>query len=117
MNEKDRLVELLCTAGWNLYTNDCNIGQIADHLIAHNVTIPPVSVGQTVYLIRRPFHHEPYISDEVVERVRIEYTKDGILRRFGNRSFEAYDIDLGETVFLTRESAERALEERSESNA
>lgn len=106
MNERDRLITLVGDVVVPYFA-----GQIADHLIANNVTAPPVSVGQTVYLIRRPFHHEPYISDEVVERVRIEYTKDGILRKFGNRSFEAYDIDLEETVFLAREEAEEALRE------
>lgn len=113
-NEKDGLIELLCTAGWNVFTDSNAISQVADHLIANNVTAPPVSVGQTVYLIRRPYHHKPFISEETVERVRIEYTADGVLRKFGNRSFDAYDIDLGETVFFAREDAERALKERSE---
>lgn len=109
MNEKEKLINLSCAAGWNLFTDSNAINQVADHLTAKNVAIPPVNVGQTVYLVRCPFNHELFVSEEIIEKVRIEYTKDGILRKFGNRSFEAYDIDLGETVFTDKKAAEAKL--------
>jgi len=41
MNERDRLIGLLCTAGWNLFTDNSAIIQVADHLIANGVIVPP----------------------------------------------------------------------------
>ena len=111
-SEKDGLIELLCTAGWNLYTNDCNIGQIADHLIANNVTLPPVSVGQTVYIIRRPKGSLPWIAECTVGEIHVEYTADGKVCWFKSHNYEALEEDIGHWVFLTREEAEQALKER-----
>lgn len=36
---KQRLIELLSTAGWNLFTSGSVKAEIADHLIANGVTI------------------------------------------------------------------------------
>lgn len=105
---KHRLIELIhyCTS-----CEECHDEDIAVHLLAHDVSVPPVHIGQTVYLVRRPWRSPPFISEETVEWARIEYTADGLIRKFGNRSFEAYDIDLGETVFLTYKKAQAALKE------
>ena len=111
-NEKDGLIELLCTAGWNLYTNDCNIGQIADHLIAHNVTILPVSVGQTVYIIRRPTERPAWIDECKITYISVHYFKDGKSTVFSGYNFEVAECDIGKTVFLTREEAERVAKKR-----
>lgn len=72
---------------------------------------PPVQVGQTVYVIRRPTHFKAHFTTEKVERVLIEYTTAGVLCKFSNRCFEAYAEDIGKDVFLTREEAAAALRE------
>ena len=113
-NEKDGLIELLCTAGWNLFTDNNAINQVADHLIAHNVTIPPVSVGQTVYIIRRPTEHPAWIYECEITYISAHYFKDGKSTVFSGYNFEVAECDIGKTVFLAREEAEQALKERSE---
>ena len=48
MNEKERLIELL--QDWGNKENDgVRAVSIADYLLEHGVTIPPVKVGDTVY--------------------------------------------------------------------
>ena len=48
MNEKERLIELL--QDWGNKENDgVRAESIADYLLEHGVTIPPVKVGDTVY--------------------------------------------------------------------
>lgn len=37
--EREKLIDLLSTAGWNLFTDGSAKGEIADHLIANGVTI------------------------------------------------------------------------------
>ena len=122
MNERDRLAETIrdalelhdleiLTANFDDLINGIDVkAYIADHLIAHNVAIPPVSVGQTVYIIRRPIDKPEWIDECVLENVTIEYTADGKICRFKSHNFEATEKDIGAWVFLTREEAEQALE-------
>ena len=134
MNEKDRMIEVAWRAAseYSDYLektlnggNTTDITDVSalfpkittfpefltDHLIAHNVTLPPVSVGQTVYIIRRPIDKPEWIDECVVKNVIIEYTADGKTCRFKSHNFEATEKDIGAWVFLTREEAEQALKE------
>ena len=108
MNEKDRLIGLLQSVPTNHY-GDIGIETAADHLIANNITIPPVSVGQTVYIIRRPKGSLPWIAECTVGEVHVEYTADGKVCWFKSHNYEALEEDIGHWVFLTREEAEQAL--------
>ncbi len=110
-SERDGLIELLCPAGWNLFTDTNAPPQIADHLIANNVTIPPVSVGQTIYLIRRPTERPAWIDECEITYISVHYFKDGKSTVFSGYNFEVAECDIGKTVFLTREEAEQALKE------
>lgn len=139
MNERDRLIELLSryfaigdSYAYNLTRvkeafavgtvtlddfvefDDEVVADITDHLIANNVTLPPVRAGQTVYIIRRPIDKPEWIDECVLENVTIEYTADGKTCRFKSHNFEATEKDISAWVFLTREEAERALEQGSE---
>ena len=127
MNERDRLAETIrdalelrdleiLTANFNDLIDGIDVKTyIADHLIAHNVAIPPVSVGQTVYIIRRPTERPAWIDECKVDHVRIDYFKDGCKTiSFGGYNYGATESYIGKTVFLTREEAVQALKERSE---
>ncbi len=55
---RDRLIELIqasgCVQTWDYHTDDFKkpnpIYELADHLIANGVIVPPVKVGQTVWI-------------------------------------------------------------------
>lgn len=71
--------------------------------------IPPVIVGQVVYVMRVPIHFKAYYSPQKIERVRVEHTPEGVRCVFGNRSFEAEPKDIGKTVFFNAANACEAV--------
>ena len=115
MTERKRLIELLsqidyaCDNGSNLQDR---IEYIADYLLENGVIVPQCKVGDAVYILAGPFGKKYeqdvcvgfYISDNGVTQVRTRNKK-------GNHG--TYGI-MGETLFLTKEEAEKALEERRE---
>ena len=115
MTERERLIELIeqcschysppctgeCGECHNVEMYDRNIEHIADHLLANGVIVPPCKVGSTIYMLvtKRPrVYCEPYT---MIQKSKVT---------FGN--LERVIRDFGKTVFLTREEAENALEER-----
>lgn len=114
MNERDRLIALLESAESAVYWNSEDksfVEKIADHLIANNVTIPPVTVGQTVYLIRRPTERPAWIDECKITYISVHYFEDGKSTVFNGYNFEVAECDIGKTVFFTREEAEQAMKE------
>jgi hypothetical protein len=100
---RDKLIELIESARyWGANTS----AEIADHLLAEGVIVPPCKVGQTVYCIRYDRARKPYVKPLGVLSITT-YGK-GVITLFTTR-----DDRLGSTAFLTREEAEKALE-RSE---
>ena len=110
MSERERLVELLKK---NCHCEDedcsnCNRNGIcfthreADYLIANGVIVLPVKIGQTVYHLGYSFKVE-----------EIEILQDNIFYRCGNTGTDDYmafcESDIGKTVFLTKEEAEKVL--------
>ncbi len=67
----------------------------------------PCKVGDTVYFIKAAFSYLPTPKAEKIRKIEL-YDID-VLFRTKNRSFAVEKI--GKTVFLTKEEAERALEE------
>ena len=125
---RDRLVELLYTVKFE-ENGRRPIEQIADHLLANGVIVPPCKVGQTVYVDEdtfcpcAAFYKHCFIQSKcfaIGEIVSITKTKKQLLMkiRISNeihtRYFqERYTVNaIGTTVFLTREEAEKALAER-----
>ena len=97
-----RLIELIKEGGL-LIPNGAE--KIADHLFANGVIVPPVKVGQTVYGI---------IKGKIVERKieKIEISEAGAFFAWNWRGMGYEWIcekDIGKTVFLTREQAEKEL--------
>lgn len=84
---------------------------IADHLIANGVIVPPCKVGQRVYSIS---------ADKVTEYSVVAVT---LLMTYSIKRIEfqiqnlrgaiipLYFEEIGKTVFLSREEAEKALKE------
>lgn len=85
----------------------CQIGAIADHLLANGVIVPPVKMRQTIYSIERGitnvFVGEVYEICMRREAVLFRATRKG----YFTLAFTADDI--GKTVFFTSEEAEQAL--------
>ena len=98
MTDRDRLIELLQDY---LYSE-----QIADHLLANGVIVPPCDIGQTVYT--------RYGYSFKIEKIEVLEDKK-ILFRCGNDGTDDYmafyDFEIGTDVFLTKEEAEEKLKE------
>ena len=112
---RDRLIELL---------NECRtiegigmelVEKQADHLLAEGVIVPPLSIGQKVYI--NAFRND--IQSFTVTNIYVQRDRD-------NRTYFAYDAEIGEgneiyfdeekignIIFLNQEEAEKALAERS----
>lgn len=94
---------------------------IAEHLLTNGVLVLPCKVGDTVYIIENgdmlniDLSVCSVIEDEIYE-MGYGRTQSGELKwcfLVIESGEDFYDSDIGKTVFLTREEAERALEERS----
>lgn len=116
---RDRLIELLKEAPlgvqgyalWNIIHRH-SVKNIADHLLANGVIVPPIGLGRTCFDVRAKCVDECRVSS-------VTQKADGSLKvRITNLRYRAaYEItpdEIGKTVFLTREEAEAALAERSE---
>jgi hypothetical protein len=107
---RDRLIELLCEIHQKKIPS---MGDIADHLLANGVIVPPCRVGDTVYrLVACPLR----VSQFTWEIVEIKIFADEIY--FVDDSDNVFAADkIGKTVFLTKEEAEAELVKRSKTNA
>lgn len=125
MTDRDRLIKVLNEA---FIKSDDNFGmpnieQVTDYLVANGVVVLPCKVGDTVY-----YYSPDYgaILPYFVESINICYLGDEgehCIYTFesnchhGDELMDSIDFELdeiGKTVFLTREEAEKALKERSE---
>ena len=103
MTDRERLIELIADK-WlsGLY-------QMADHLLANGVIVPPCRVGQKVWFIRKDYKIE--IIETAVEKVILKH--GGLyIKLCCNSMYETTCNSIGKTVFLTKEEAEQALKER-----
>ena len=94
---------------------------VADFLLSNGVIVPPVKVGDTVYEIREngrsPISGRRF--DRCITTVQMldcAAIRKSTLYAKEKRYAKNDSVRLGKTVFLTREEAEKALEE-SEENA
>ena len=129
MTERERLIELLMqgdiAASKQGVFNCCMCTReaeiLADHLLENGVIVPPVKVGDTVYEIREngrsPISGRRF--DRCITTVQMldcAAIRKSTLYAKEKRYAKNDSVRLGKTVFLTREEAEKALEE-SEDNA
>lgn len=115
---RDRLASLLSEAE-GLVNNDLpTVEQIADYLLEHGVIVPPCKVGQTVWFMSGVLEE---VCEAKVVRISMNYYTDPPLwfefeffsKLIGTQTMIGrIDLYLGNTLFLTREEAEKALAER-----
>lgn len=132
---RDRLCELLLNSD-PIHERDMDddlvdgeIEAIADHLLANGVIVPPCKVGDTVYYFASECdkceEREPYCHRDCKKPTGFTKVNSAVIKRFvicGNQfdgmsdeentstfSHIFYFRNIGKTVFLAREEAERAL--------
>lgn len=127
---RDRLVELIkgsgCVDTWNHYTDDFKepnpVEELADHLLANGVIVPPCKVGDVVYKVMctnrgsccgiTDFNCDdcPYQNRQVVEGnvIAIKFVQ-GIRLKVKFDKFTDYFCD--DEVYLTKEEAEKKMKE------
>ena len=139
MTERERLIELLMqgdiAAAKQGVFNCCMCKReaeiLADFLLENGVIVPPVKVGDIVYIDNAP-HNVVHIT---IEEDGISYCAKYYCDEYecckecpfakeisfgeaimceGNEYHEFTASDIGKTVFLTREEAEKALKEREQ---
>ena len=126
MNERDRLIELLENGFFEALSKIKGEEKdkkacvfLADHLIGNGVIVPPVKVGGTVYINGKPAEVSFIsIESDISFCIQVDcFWKDCKDCCFvdsnicNNGYFEFTASDIGKTVFLTREEAEKALKE------
>lgn len=110
MADREKLIELL---GWKYNCVDRNrcLNEQADHLIANGVILPPCKVGDILYEIcerKRNNKWEKVIAKRVVHGIEIGL--NGSLCARCGTTITVFFSELGKTIFLTSEEAEKALE-------
>ena len=118
MDVREKMVKLLREAPYNIFDNklkgilfDSCLGMIADHLINNGVTVLPVQVGDRLYEVTG----RKTISVYKVKAIRVElfglFIEWDIVEGFVWQSLSGINAgEIGKTVFLSREEAEKALE-------
>ena len=112
---RKKLIDLIkhCTS-----CEECRDEDIADHLLANGVIMPPVGVGDTVYL---PVHYDRFFRPPTIWKIKIigidissgEINRQhavGLTESGGKYYFSLSEI--GKTVFLTEEEAQKELRKR-----
>ena len=82
--------------------------QLAQHLIDNGVLVPPCKVGSIVYTISRK-HPKKWKVCFIGYNSQGEFKMNIATEKF-TEMLEVWDYNIGKTVFLTREEAEKALE-------
>lgn len=124
MTERERLFELLENGffealskckGEDKDKKACDF--LADYLLKNGVIVPTVEIGTTVYEIRQKgigFSNRRYDSGITTQKQLKNAIFDGKTLYIESKLYAKSDnVRLGKTVFLTREEAEKALEERN----
>lgn len=120
---KDRLIDLLKKVDENAANKGITdykdaIADNADYLLANGVIVPPVFVGQTVYVLNQT-NGKVYQNTVVCIKVRSMQSKlkntikVEYINKLGETSCRKFAwAQIGKQVFFTREEAEKALAER-----
>ena len=116
---RDRLIELFKKIEYTSFpemTMKANLGNqftdyalnsIVNELLANGIIAPPCKVGDKVYAIG-------VITGQIIESVvtSIVYSGNNIFLHLENETVVDVFQQLGKTIFLTKEGAEKALIER-----
>ena len=101
MTDRDRLIELM------KYKRFLETSELADHLLASGVIVPPCKVGDTVYFLDAICVDDSYCINNCC-CIDCKYSELQV--REIDFDLSMYK-ELGKTVFLTKEEAEEKLKE------
>ena len=107
MTDRDRLIEILQDTlhEWECDVSIKTLTEITEHLIENGVILLPCKVGDKVYRLSKYLGVVQFvITSFYMYQSEMFFTDDS-----GNI---IYLPDIGKTVFLTPEEAEKALEEK-----
>ncbi len=113
--QREKLIEIIGKP-INMLGSDDLFGAIADHLLKNGVIVPPVKVGDTVYFDNTGYHDSAEIDGIHIDENGIAFSwvqydvGVDITELWDEGEFDIEEI--GKTVFLTLEEAEKALAER-----
>ena len=117
MTDRERLIDLMIEAKRTDPETGRFIDYLVDYLLEHGVVLLPCKVGDRLYEVTG----RKTVSVYKVKAIRVElfslFIEWDIVEGVVWQSLSGINADeIGKTVFLTREEAERALRER-ENNA
>ena len=115
MSDRERLIDLMIEAKKTEPETGSFTEYLAEYLLEHGVIVPPCKVGDRVYEVTG----RKTVSVYKVRAIRVElfslFIEWDIVEGFVWQSLSGINADdIGKTVFLTREEAERALKEREQ---
>ena len=121
MTDRERLIDLMIEAKRTDPETGSFTDYLADYLIEHGVIVLPCKVGDTVWWVTEIVDENCEEKPDILlgEIASFSVQKEGLwafCRYVNGLTFWHLVSDIGKTVFLTREEAERALKER-ENNA
>lgn len=113
MTDRERLIELIdgFVFGTQIAVNSVEwdstkVKELADHLLANGVIVPPCKVGDTLWIL---FTVEKTIESREIESI-MQRQKSWTIRFTNGDCFTVWDNAeneyFGKTVFLTKEEAE-----------
>lgn len=130
MTNKERLEELIINAKIADPETESFTEFLAEYLLANGVIVPPCKVGDTVYVIVETtcedidlvhtvceFYNEKHEDLCTLPKGKCPYKYIIMKCSVDKMNILHFSENMGKTVFLTREEAEKALEERSNNNA
>ena len=126
MTDRDRLTEMIKQANTlyldylesidqkGLIDTEGRAEYIADYLIANGIIVLPCKVGDKVYIVKSRTSDDKnlYIIEDVVKRIIFDKSEDTGFIHSRIEFFNTSSISdwLFQNIFLTREEAEKALE-------
>ena len=123
MTDKERITEILkaYTKKNNISASSVILEEYAEELLANGVIVPPVKVGdKTFLLLEKTSGGYDIVESECVKIYENAFNRVYSMAidcvEIGN-TLEFHLNDFGESVFLTKEEAERELEKRGKENA
>ena len=105
MTDRDRMIEILQDTlhEWECDVSIKTLTEIAEHLIENGVIVLPCKVGDKVYQTDWIRIYESTIRELEISSTNTVYCTENVA--FDDRA-------IGNSIFLTREEAEKALEKK-----
>ena len=117
MTDRERLIDFMIDAKRTDPETGSFTDYLADYLLEHGVIVLPCKVGDMVWWVTTIVDENCEEKPDILlgEIASFSMQKEGLwafCRYVGGLTFWHLVSDIGKTIFLTREEAERALKER-----